>query len=149
MKFKSKLLGGKDQRGQGMVEFALVLPVLCGIILMLVVIGDVFRRIESIENAASEGGRAAQVWRPDGIKTCLDVAQAAANAITPFDIQVIVSDNCSASGLWDRVPSGSLITVRVTHEFEPIFFSTLLLGRNEGDPPYVLSYSAQVEDRHE
>jgi len=138
----------KHERGQGLVEFALVLPILCGVMLMTVVVGDIFRRIQNIENAASEGGRAAQVWRPDGITTCLSAATEAAQRITPLDVDVIVSSNCG-NWLWTRIPSGTLITVEVTHTFEPIFFSTILVGRDIGDPPYVFSYTALVEDCHE
>lgn len=138
----------KGERGQSLVEFAIILPILCGMMLMIVAVGDIFRRIESIENAASEGGRAAQVWRPDGVTTCLEAAISGAERITPLDIDVNVSANCG-SDLWTRVPSGTIITVEVTHTFEPIFFSTLLIGRDIGDPPYVLTYAALVEDRHE
>jgi len=138
----------KSERGQGLVEFAIILPLLCGVMLMIVAVGDIYRRIESIENAASEGGRAAQVWRPDGIITCQGAAISGAERITPLDIDVTVSANCG-NDYWTRVPSGTIITVEVTHTFEPIFFSTLLIGRDIGDPPYTLTYSAMVEDRHE
>ena len=138
----------RGQRGQGLVEFAIILPLLCGIMLMIVVIGDIFRRIELIENAASEAGRAAQVWRPDGVNTCYSTAVAGAQRITPLPIDVAVSGNCG-NDYWTRIPSGTLITVQVTHTFEPIFFSTLLIGRDLGDPPFILSYTATVEDSHE
>jgi len=137
----------KKEKGQGMTEFALVLPFLMLLLLVIVIAGDAFRRVEALENAASEGGRAAQVWRPDGTTTCYQMAAAAARRITPLDVVVETSANCSATNVWARIPSGTLITVTVSHTFEPIFVSTLL--KPPGSPPWVWNYTARVTDRHE
>jgi|GEM_PF-6452777 len=136
----------KSEKGQSLVETALVLPILCGVILMLVVTGDVFRRIEVIENAASEGGRAAQVWRVDGFSTCYQIVVDAVQRITPLDVNITVSAICGTDP-WARIPSGQFVQVEVTHEWEPIFFSTLL--KEPADQPVTFTYTAQVEDRHE
>ncbi|NIT04453.1 hypothetical protein GTO10_06160 [Candidatus Saccharibacteria bacterium] len=137
----------KKEKGQGMTEFALVLPFLAMLLLGIAIFGDAFRRVEALENAASEGGRAAQVWRPDGVTTCFQVVEAAARRITPLEVTVTTSANCSATDGWARIPSGTLITVTVSHTFKPIFVSTLLKG--PGDPPWVWTYTAEVVDRHE
>lgn len=135
----------KKEKGQSMMEFALVLGVLVGVIGLLVFVGDVFRRIETLENAASEGGRAAQVWRPGTGSTCIAVVEEAVERITPLAVNV-AAENCPTNTT-DRITSGSNITVTVTHSWEPIFFGTLFLDIN--DPPKAITYTTSVVDRHE
>ncbi|MGB6839261.1 MAG: TadE/TadG family type IV pilus assembly protein [Microgenomates group bacterium] len=135
------------EKGQGLVEFALVIPVLAMLLLIMAIVGDNFRRVEALENAASEGGRAAQVYRPDGVTTCFQRVESAVQRITPIDVTVETSANCSATNVWARIPSGDHITVRVSHTWQEIFTSTFLLG--PGEPPKVRTYTAEVIDRHE
>jgi Flp pilus assembly protein TadG len=136
----------KRQKGQSMMEFALVLGVLVGVIGLLVFVGDVFRRIEVLENAASEGGRAAQVWRPGTGKTCVQAVTDAVKLITPLDVTVQTSSNCP-NNTTDRIGSGDTVKVTVIHTWEPIFFGTLFLDIK--DPPHTITYKAEVTDRHE
>ena len=135
------------EKGQGLVEFALVISLLLFMFLYIVIVGDNFRRVIALENAASEGGRAAQVYRPDGATTCFQRVESAVQRITPVDVTVETSANCSAIDVWARIPSGDHITVRVSHTWEEIFKSTFLL--EPGEPPRTMTYSAEVIDTHE
>lgn len=140
----------KGSKGQGMVEFGLILPLILLVILGMVVFAHLFAVFETVQNAASEGGRVASVWRPDEVTTCASVVQAAVERTTPFfnpatDV-VTTSANCS-SDPWARIPSGTLIDVAVTVRWEPIFFGTL--GQDYWEPPRTLPLNAEITVRHE
>jgi Flp pilus assembly protein TadG len=141
----------KKEKGQGMVEFALVLPVSMLVILGIVVLFQFFAVLVTSHNAVSEGGRTAQVWRPDGTSTCVDDVTAAVMRINPFfdpaSDTVTVSENCLNAGLWGRIPSGNLVDVTVVVNWEPIFFSTLL--KDNWEPPTTLPLTTMVSVRHE
>ena len=139
------------EKGQAAAEFALVFPTIALLIVGVVALFHGMAYLEVLQNAASEGGRAASVWRPDGVTTCVGVANQAVQRTTPwFDPAngdtVTVSASCP-SGVWDRVPSGTLITVTVTVNWEPLFFSTL--GQDYWEPPNSLPLSSTVTVRHE
>jgi len=140
----------KKEKGQGMVEFALVLPTMMLVVLGIAVLFHFFAVLVTAHNAVSEGGRAAQVWRPDGTSTCVDDVTAAVTRITPFfnsaTDTITLSANCSTD-LWARIPSGSLVDVTVVINWEPVFFSTLL--KDEWDPPTTIPLTTTISVRHE
>jgi len=67
----------KSQRGQAMVELAIVLPILLLIIFGIIEFGSIYATDLAINNAAREGARAAALGAPDE------------------DITIIVNDRCS------------------------------------------------------
>lgn len=133
-------------RGQSLVEFAYVLPLTLVVILAIVIFGMAFARMESVENAASEGGRAAQRWTPGGPETCLEAVDNAVARSTPFSTVNLVTGPCPADTT-TRVSSGALITVNVSHSYSPIFFGTLF--RDIWEPPAAFNLGAEVTVRHE
>jgi hypothetical protein len=140
------------ENGQALAESALVMGILIGVIGLLVFAGDVFRRVEVLENAASEGGRAAQVWRPSvGVSCYAYVRQAAgriAQQVEPITVSVATDGvSCDSSNTTVAIAPNTLITVQVEHTWSPIFFGTVFLDIN--DPPRTLTYRARVQDRHE
>ena len=141
----------QSEKGQGLVEFALIFPLIALVIVGVVALFQGFAVLVTIQNAASEGGRAGSVWRPDGATTCVGVVNEAVQRTTPWFVPangdtVAVSSSCP-NGVWDRVPSGTLITVTVVVNWEPLFFSTL--GQDEWEPPTTLPLSSSVVVRHE
>jgi Flp pilus assembly protein TadG len=140
----------KKEKGQGLVEFVIILPIIMFIILGIVVLFQFFAVLVTTHNAVSEGGRAAQVWRPDGSSTCIDDVTAAVTRITPFfDLvsdAITISENCSADP-WARIPSGNLVDIAVIVNWEPIFFSTVL--KDSWEPPATLALTTTVSVRHE
>jgi Flp pilus assembly protein TadG len=140
----------KKEKGQGMTEFALVLPISMLVILGIAVLFHLFAVLVTSHNAVSEGGRAAQVWRPNGVTSCVDDVTAAITRITPFfDLasdMIITSENCSTDP-WARIPSGNLVDVTVVVNWEPIFFSTLL--KENWEPPTTIPLTTMVSVRHE
>ena len=141
----------KKEKGQGLAEFALILPLIMFIILGITVLFHLYAVVVISHNAVSEGGRAAQVWRPDGTSTCVDAVAAAVARISPFfdptSDTIIVSDNCSSTDPWARIPSGNLVDITVVINWEPIFFSTVL--KDSWEPPTTRPLTTTVSVRHE
>ena len=132
--------------GQSVVEFALVLPLSLLVILAIVVFGLAFSRMEAVENAASEGARAAQRWVPGGSETCIQAVANAVDRSTPFSTINTVSGACP-NDTTTRVSTGEVITVTVTHSYTPIFFGTLF--RDMWAPPASFDLQAEVSVMHE
>ncbi len=136
----------RTRSGQSLVEFALVLPLSLLVILGIVVFGMAFARMESVENAASEGARAAQRWVPAGTETCVEAVDNAVARSTPFSTVNTVTGACP-DDTSTRVSSGELITVEISHSYQPVFFGTLF--RDMWEPPATLDLQAEVTVMHE
>lgn len=136
----------RRRTGQSVVEFALVLPLSLLVILAIVIFGMAFARIESVENAASEGARAAQRWVPGGSETCIQAVDNAIARSTPFTTVNTVTGSCPDDKT-TRVSTGEVITVTVSHSYTPIFFGTLF--RDMWAPPSSFNLQAEVSVMHE
>ncbi|MFP3854387.1 MAG: TadE/TadG family type IV pilus assembly protein [Anaerolineales bacterium] len=132
--------------GQSLVEFALVLPFSLVTIMAIVVFGMALARLEAVENAASEGARAAQRWVPGGPETCVQAVHNAIDRATPFATTIVVNGSCPTDTI-SRVNTGSLITIEVSHSYQPIFFATLF--RSIWEPPATMPLEAEVTVMHE
>ena len=132
--------------GQSLVEFALVLPISLITILAIVVFGLGLARLEAVENAASEGARAAQRWVPGGTETCVQAVHNAIDRSTPFSTTVVISGPCPADTV-TRVTTGAFITVDVSYAYQPMFFGTLF--RDIWEPPASMPLEASVTVMHE
>ncbi len=121
---------GPNSLGQGLVEFALVLPVLMLILLGAVDLGRVFHDYVTMTNASREGARYGIAHPKDtsGIQSRA-IEEAAASGIA------LASDNVSVSCLTydgtttvscDQAYNGDRLQVTITHDFE---FVTLYLFR--------------------
>ena len=132
--------------GQSLVEFGLVLPISLVTIMAIVVFGLGMARLESVENAASEGARAAQRWVPGGPETCVQAVHNAIDRSTPFPTTVLISGPCPADTI-TRVTTGSFITIEVSYDYQPVFFATLF--RDIWEPPASMPLEAEVTVMHE
>ena len=96
------------ERGQAMVEFALVLPILCMILFAIIQFGLAFWRYQQVSAAASEGARRAAVSRPyaDRESRAITAAKDASPGLTASSMNVSVSSTWTA---------GSPVTVTVTY----------------------------------
>jgi Flp pilus assembly protein TadG len=107
----------RPRRGQALVEFALVLPLL---ILLLVGVLDFGRAIfayNSLSNAARSGAREAIVdQNPAAIR---DAATSEAVGLDPLDVDVTYEVGCATPEV------GCVVTVEVTHEWHA---ATPILG---------------------
>lgn len=110
----------KKQRGQNILEFALVLPFLAVVLFGVLDLGRVFFATIGLTNAAREGARYLSL-NPDDVSSSFWGAKTAAideanySGITLISSNVAVS--CSNNDDVDYCDSGTPATVTVTHDF--------------------------------
>jgi hypothetical protein len=109
----------RDDRGQAMVEFIIVLPIMLFLVFMIAYAGIGFERYARVTNAARVAARAAAVARFDGKDPC-DAAQSAAdNAMHGLGITV---DECLAGS------PGETVTIRLSYTLPSIPMITSITG---------------------
>ena len=96
------------EEGQAMVEFALVLPVLCLILFAIIQFGLAFWHYQMVSAAASEGARRAAISRTYSDRTSR-VTQTVKDASPQLDPTKL---NTSINSTW---AAGSTVTVTVTY----------------------------------
>ena len=96
------------EHGQAMVEFAMVLPILCMILFAIVEFGMTFWTYQQVSAAASEGARRAAVSRTAANRTTL-----VTNAVRTASPNLTASQlNVTTSSTWNP---GDPVTVTVTY----------------------------------
>ena len=100
----------RDQQGQTMTEFAIVLPVLVLILFAVIQFGIAFNHYLALTDAARAGARKAAVSRLSGNGSSAGVAavRAAATDLNQSNLNVSVSSS------WQR---GSDVTVNATYPY--------------------------------
>lgn len=111
--FRKRLSRDRRSRGQSTVEFALLIPVLLVLILILLDGGRAYFTNQVILNAAREGARAGVL--PEGSSG--DVTTAVNTVMTNATLsgQIIAYSNVGSG-----VPAGATTTVTVTYPFETL-----------------------------
>ena len=102
----------KDQRGQAIVEFALVVPLLLVVILGVVLVAEIGVARLALEHAAAEGARTGSLTNDDDL-----VRSTVAAAVTPLDassVEVIIEPTQNENPR-SSTPRGSLLRVRLRH----------------------------------
>jgi Flp pilus assembly protein TadG len=102
----------KGERGQAIVEFALVLPLLLLVILGVVLVAQIGVARLALEHAAAEGARTGSLTNDDDL-----VRATVSAAVTPLDpslVKVIIEPTQSESPR-SSVPRGSLLRVRLRY----------------------------------
>ncbi len=128
------LAPGRNVKGQTIVEFALILPILLLILLGILEFGRIFSAWMSITHASREGARDAALGG-----TTLQVEEridAVSAGLNPARIVVLVTPSGSR-------PRGTMVTVRINYSIDMI---TPLIGNVVGDP---LNISAETTMRVE
>lgn len=105
----SEVRKSRDQRGQAMVEFALVLPVLAILIVAIAQLGLLLNAYLEVTDAARVGARKASVSRKDGggVAAAIAAARESTSHLDVDDLDVTVTPKP-----W---PRGTPIEVRVTY----------------------------------
>jgi Flp pilus assembly protein TadG len=132
----------RSEKGQGMVEFALIIVLFLFILLTAVEVLPAYNVITSVKAAANHGVREAVVWDPSSGNTCEQAVQnAVASRTTDVSTPTITITGCSG---FNFVPRGQYITVTVSVIYRPPFYSTL------GNPPvprtFVIERSATLRN---
>ncbi len=102
----------KEERGQAIVEFALVLPLLLVMILGVVLVAEIGVARLALEHAAAEAARTGSLTNDDEL-----VRSTAAAAVTPLDSSLVkvIIEPTQAESPRSSAPRGSLIRVRLRY----------------------------------
>jgi Flp pilus assembly protein TadG len=113
----------RTEDGQAIVEFALVLPLLMGLLLGIVQFGIIFNNYETITDAARIGARQAIVTRFSGDAGASAIA-AAKNAASNLDLSApgaVTAHSCPPTipscTTDDWGTTGNVVTVTVTYPY--------------------------------
>lgn len=101
-----------DERGQTMVEFALVIPILCVVLFGVIQFGILYKDYVTLTDAARVGARQAAVSRHAGdpVGVVVTKVQSSAAGLDPAKLAVTVA----ATG-WEH---GEDVTVTATYPYE-------------------------------
>lgn len=105
---------GRSERGQDMVEFALVVPILLLLFLGIIEFGIIVFRYNSVSSLAREGARYGIVHTDASAIQAYTLAEAAGIGLNPPPTVVI-----------DRTPGSGYVEVDVSYAHEPITGSFL------------------------
>jgi len=85
----TKRISLRDQQGQAMTEFALVLPILAFLLFAVIQFGIVFNNYITLTDATRAGARKAAVSRrdPNPVATCIDAIRNSASNLTQSKLQ--------------------------------------------------------------
>jgi len=85
----TKKISLRDQQGQAMTEFAIVLPILAFLLFAVIQFGIVFNNYITLTDATRAGARKAAVSRrdPDPRATCIDAIRTSARNLKQADLQ--------------------------------------------------------------
>lgn len=110
-----------NERGQAMVEFVIVLPLIFGLVFLIFYAGIAFNRYLAVTDAARVGARAAAVARFHDQAPC-DAATDAAKASAG---NLAITVDCPDPPPWN---SGNPFTVTVTYSLGGLDFLWLHVG---------------------
>jgi Flp pilus assembly protein TadG len=116
----------REQQGQTMTEFALVLPIFVTLLFAIIQFGIAFNNYVTLTDAARAGARKGAVSRfdSDPAATCQNFVKASAGDLTPGSITV----TCSASGgSWSP---GNDVTVDAQYPYSINIFGMTLFSGN-------------------
>jgi Flp pilus assembly protein TadG len=121
-----------DERGQSLVEMALVLPLLLLLLAGIIDFGRAFNNYIIITNAAREGARAASHFPDNPVRIKATVRQEAADSgLDPDAIRITIVPECCAL-------AGERIEVSAEYDFDTI------LGSIIGVPSLTLHSSTRM-----
>lgn len=110
----------KSEKGQSMVEFALVIPVFILLLFGILDCGRIFNAYLTIDNAAREAARAASIGKDDSTVQSIAVNRGSSIHLTAS--QVAISPGGEKS-------SGTPVTIKITY---PVDFLTPVIGNIVG-----------------
>jgi Flp pilus assembly protein TadG len=116
----------RNDDGQAIVEFALVLPLIMGLLLGIVQFGIVFNNYETLTDAARVGARKASITRfvGDNGASAVNAVKSAASGLDQTQLGVTVH-SCPPGTTWgttctvdDWSTTGNEVTVTATYPYE-------------------------------
>jgi Flp pilus assembly protein TadG len=134
----------KGNAGQSLVEFAILVPVLMGVVIGIFEFGRAWNVDQVLTNAAREGARLAVIeTSSEG-----DVIEAVETALENASLDTSLA-TISVDGVEDDY--GSPATVQIEYPYEFIFLGPIMafLGDGEGDAPGAITLTSQIVMRNE
>lgn len=134
----------KGDAGQSLVEFAILVPVLMGVVIGIFEFGRAWNVDQVLTNAAREGARLAVIeTSSEG-----DVIEAVETALENASLDTSLA-TISVDGVEDDY--GSPATVQIAYPYEFIFLGPIMafLGDGEGDAPGAITLTSQIVMRNE
>ncbi|HET6360941.1 MAG TPA: TadE/TadG family type IV pilus assembly protein [Gemmatimonadota bacterium] len=130
--------------GQSLVEFAILVPVLMGVVIGIFEFGRAWNVDQVLTNAAREGARLAVI----GTSNEGDVIEAVETALTNAALDPSVA-TISVDGVEDTY--GTPATVVVAYPYQFVFLGPIMafLGDGEGDAPGAITLTSQIVMRNE
>ena len=103
----------RSSRGQTMVEFALVVPILCLVLFGVIQFGVLYKDYVTLTDATRAGARKAAVSRheADPVGTTKTKVQSSASGLDPAQLNITVS----AAPAWEH---GADVTVEATYPYD-------------------------------
>jgi Flp pilus assembly protein TadG len=134
----------KRDAGQSLVEFAILVPVLMGVVIGIFEFGRAWNVDQVLTNAAREGARLAVI----GTSTEGNVLEAVETALTNAALDPSVA-TISVDGMDDTF--GSPATVQIQYPYEFVFLGPIMafLGDGEGETPGAITLTSQISFRNE
>lgn len=136
----------RKERGQNLVEFMLILPILIIVIAGMIDLGPLVFDLFAAKQMSARGARAGSVYLTDGIRNCYSDAKNAIGDphLISADWDSEISANCDSNPL-DTHAMGEPITVKINVDYTPLFLGSF------GYPPKakstVWSFSVQTIDQ--
>ncbi len=130
--------------GQSLAEFAILLPVLMGVVIGIFEFGRAWNVDQVLTNAAREGGRLAVVETSSESDVMNAVEAALTNAALDPSLATITID-----GMDDGY--GTQATVAVVYPYEFVFLGPIMafLGDGGGEAPGAITLTSQIVMRNE
>jgi Flp pilus assembly protein TadG len=132
------------ERGQGILEFAVIFPFFVLLVAIVIDVGLLFQRHATIQHAVREGARygALRDNSDDGDFVRARTSDQAISLIDPEDVEVCF-DDIDGGG----VAAGDAIDVSVSYTYSPLMLSSIggLFGANLGDFDFTVTGSARLE----
>lgn len=130
------------EKGQNLVEFALVVPIFLILVFAIVDFGMGFHAWITVTNAAREGARVGAVGADEATITAR--VEDTASSLTQDDLNVTVTNSVDQGG-----DPGESVTVQVDYQYQMITPLSNLLGLLGGGIGDTVDFSATSEMRLE
>ena len=128
--------------GQSLAEFAILLPILMGVVIGIFEFGRAWNVDQVLTNAAREGGRLAVIET----SSQGDVLNAVEGALTNAALEPALA-TITVEGMDDGY--GTQATVQVQYPYEFVFLGPIMAFLGDGETPGSITLTSQIVMRNE
>ena len=112
----------KKRKGQGLVEFALIIPIFMVVIMGVFDLFPLLGNLYAAKQMSARGARAASVWKYDDSQTCInDVNEAVGDPwLWSAEWQLEMIGDCDDTGSLRAALTGDPMTVKIEVTYTPL-----------------------------